>query len=106
MADKEIQKKRLEYIYSQALYAPTFEIHPKLCIGKYADLTVFDMDHISTLPMFDPMSHLVYAASREEVSHVWVNGLLQYEEGHLTSIDIKACKDIALRWQLKLKQNI
>ncbi len=74
--------------------------------GKYADLTVFDMDHISTLPMFDPMSHLVYAASREEVSHVWVNGLLQYEEGHLTSIDIKACKDIALRWQLKLKQNI
>jgi 5-methylthioadenosine/S-adenosylhomocysteine deaminase len=74
--------------------------------GKYADLTVFDMDHISTVPMFDPMSHLVYAASREEVSHVWVNGLLQYEEGHLTSIDIKACKDIALRWQLKLKQNI
>ena len=74
--------------------------------GKFADLTVFDMDHISTLPMYDPMSHLVYAASREEVSHVWVNGLLQYEEGHLTSIDIKACKDIALRWQLKLKQNI
>ena len=74
--------------------------------GKYADLTVFDMDHISTLPMFDPMSHLVYAASREEVSHVWVNGLLQYEEGHLKSIDIKSCKDIALRWQLKLKQNI
>jgi len=40
------------------------------------------------------------------VSHVWVNGLLQYEEGHLKSIDIKLCKDIALRWQLKLKQNI
>jgi 5-methylthioadenosine/S-adenosylhomocysteine deaminase len=74
--------------------------------GKFADLTVFNMDHLSTLPMFDPMSHLVYATTREEVSHVWVNGLLQYEEGHLTSIDIQSCKDIALRWQLKLKQNI
>jgi 5-methylthioadenosine/S-adenosylhomocysteine deaminase len=74
--------------------------------GKYADLTVFNMDHISTLPMYDPMSHLIYAASREEVSHVWVNGILQYEEGHFASMDIQACKDIALRWQLKLKQNI
>ena len=74
--------------------------------GKYADLTVFNMDHVSTLPMYDPMSHLIYAASREEVSHVWVNGILQYEEGLLTSMDIQACKDIALRWQLKLKQNI
>ena len=74
--------------------------------GKYADLTVFNMNHVSTLPMYDPMSHLIYAASREEVSHVWVNGILQYEEGLLTSMDIQACKDIALRWQLKLKQNI
>ena len=74
--------------------------------GKYADLTAFNMDHLSTLPIYDPMSHLVYAASRDEVSHVWVNGLLQYKEGHLTSIDIHSCKDIALRWQLKLKQNV
>jgi 5-methylthioadenosine/S-adenosylhomocysteine deaminase len=31
---------------------------------------------------------------------------LQYEEGHFASMDIQACKDIALRWQLKLKRNI
>jgi 5-methylthioadenosine/S-adenosylhomocysteine deaminase len=74
--------------------------------GKYADLTVFNMDNVSTLPIYDPMSHLVYAASREEVSHVWVNGILQYEEGHFASMDIQVCKDIALRWQLKLKRNI
>ncbi|MFM8491603.1 MAG: hypothetical protein ACKN9X_06795, partial [Candidatus Methylopumilus sp.] len=47
-----------------------------------------------------------FAASREEVSHVWVNGILQYEEGHFASMDIQVCKDIALRWQLKLKQSI
>jgi 5-methylthioadenosine/S-adenosylhomocysteine deaminase len=74
--------------------------------GKYADLVAFDMDHVSTLPMYDPMSHLIYATSREEVSHVWVNGLLQYEEGLLTSIDTQSCKDIGLRWQRKLKQNV
>jgi 5-methylthioadenosine/S-adenosylhomocysteine deaminase len=56
--------------------------------------------------MYDPMSHLIYATSREEVSHVWVNGILKYEEGHLISIDTQACKDIGLRWQHKLKQNI
>ena len=74
--------------------------------GKYADLIAFDMDHVSTLPMYDPMSHLIYATSREEVSHVWVNGLLQYEEGLLASIDTQSCKDIGLRWQHKLKQNV
>ena len=74
--------------------------------GKYADLVAFNMDQVSTLPMYDPMSHLIYATSREEVSHVWVNGLLQYEEGLLTSIDTQLCKDIGLRWQLKIKQNV
>jgi len=74
--------------------------------GKCADLTVFNVDHVSTLPMYEPMSHLIYATSREEVSHVWVNGVLQYEEGKFSSMDIQAFKDIALRWQLKLKQNI
>ena len=74
--------------------------------GKYADLVAFNIDQVSTLPMYDPMSHLIYATSREEVSHVWVNGLLQYEEGLLTSIDTQLCKDIGLRWQLKIKQNV
>ncbi|MSQ80999.1 MAG: TRZ/ATZ family hydrolase [Candidatus Methylopumilus sp.] len=75
-------------------------------IGKFADITAFNIDSINTLPIYDPISHLVYALSRDAVSHVWINGALQYQEGFLQSIDLKECKDIALRWQLKLKQNI
>jgi 5-methylthioadenosine/S-adenosylhomocysteine deaminase len=42
--------------------------------GKEADLTAFDLSALETRPCFDPVSHLLYAASREHVSDVWVGG--------------------------------
>lgn len=42
--------------------------------GKLADLCAVNLDSIETRPCFDPASHLVYVAGRENVSHVWVNG--------------------------------
>ncbi|MFN7571994.1 MAG: TRZ/ATZ family hydrolase [Betaproteobacteria bacterium] len=42
--------------------------------GKDADLAAFDFAAAETTPCFDPVSHLVYAASRERVSDVWVAG--------------------------------
>jgi 5-methylthioadenosine/S-adenosylhomocysteine deaminase len=99
-------KTSLEMVTINAAKALGLEDHiGSIEKGKYADLVAFDMDHVSTLPIYDPMSHLIYATSREEVSHVWVNGVLQYEEGSLASIDTQLCKDIGLRWQLKIKQN-
>jgi 5-methylthioadenosine/S-adenosylhomocysteine deaminase len=42
--------------------------------GKEADLVAFDLRDAETQPCFDPLSHLVYALGREQVSEVWVAG--------------------------------
>lgn len=51
--------------------------------GKEADLTAVDLSGPELLPCYDPVSHLVYAAGREHVSHVWVRGRLVLEAGSL-----------------------
>ena len=43
-------------------------------IVKYADLTAVRMDTLELSPCFDPVSHLIHCAGREDVSHVWVQG--------------------------------
>ena len=61
-------------------------------------------------PCFDPLSHLVYVAGREHVSHVWVNGDLRFErsdlrEGAYANIEPAELKEIVLKWQPKLNQH-
>lgn len=43
--------------------------------GKLADLIAVDLNHVSTQPVYDPASTLVYSASRQQVSHSWVHGV-------------------------------
>jgi 5-methylthioadenosine/S-adenosylhomocysteine deaminase len=43
-------------------------------VGKEADLVAFDLSAAETTPVYDPVSHLVYACGRENVSDVWVGG--------------------------------
>ena len=42
--------------------------------GKAADLVAIDLSAPGLQPCYDPVSHVVYAAGREDVSHVWVGG--------------------------------
>lgn len=42
--------------------------------GKEADVICVDLSAPATQPVYDPVSHLVYAASRDQVSDVWVAG--------------------------------
>jgi 5-methylthioadenosine/S-adenosylhomocysteine deaminase len=42
--------------------------------GKAADLCAVNLGSLETKPCFDPVSHLIYVAGRESVSHVWVAG--------------------------------
>ena len=43
-------------------------------VGKEADLAAFDLSAPETQPIYDPISHLIYACGRENVSDVWVAG--------------------------------
>jgi 5-methylthioadenosine/S-adenosylhomocysteine deaminase len=70
--------------------------------GKAADLCAIRLDAVETLPCFDPASHLVYAAGREHVSHVWVNGVPQVENGLLQGCDTSRLLDTVNLWQNKL----
>src|SRR5258706_7017867 len=45
-----------------------------LAPGKSADLCAVAFDEPELAPCYDPVSHLVYSAGREHVSHVWVPG--------------------------------
>ena len=71
--------------------------------GKAADLTAVRLDQIETAPCFNPASHLVYAAGREHVSHVWVNGRPRVFDGRLHECgDTGRLLDAAYLWQNKL----
>ena len=57
-------------------------------VGKAFDAIALDFNTPETTPCFDPVSHLVYAASRSQVSHVWVNGKCLMEERVLKTLDL------------------
>ena len=43
--------------------------------GKRADLVAIDLGAPELAPVYDPVSQLVYAAGREHVQHVWIDGM-------------------------------
>ena len=78
-------------------------------IGKLADLCAVKMSDIIMQPCFDPVSHLVYVAGREFVTHVWVNGDLKYHKsanssGAYSNIEPQELTDIVNKWQTKLSE--
>jgi len=70
--------------------------------GKAADLAAVELSSVETLPCYDPISHLVYAAGREHVTHVWIDGRLRLNERKLVDIDERELADKARWWQKKL----
>ncbi len=68
-------------------------------VGKRADLTAIRMDALESTPVFDPVSHLVYVSGREHVSHVWVDGALQYQSGVFSGIEPQELQAIITKWQ-------
>ncbi|MFM9913940.1 MAG: TRZ/ATZ family hydrolase [Methylophilaceae bacterium] len=73
-------------------------------IGKRADMVAVNLSSIETAPCYDPISHLVYAANRSQVSHVWVDGVAVLDERQLTQIDQRDILEKAKLWQSKLQQ--
>ena len=70
--------------------------------GKAADLAAVELSGLETLPCFDPVSHLVYAAGREHVTHVWVAGRARLSGRRLVDLDEQDLQDKARWWQKRL----
>jgi 5-methylthioadenosine/S-adenosylhomocysteine deaminase len=74
-----------------------------LVAGKAADMIAVNLSALQTAPCYDVISHLVYAASREQVTHVWVNGELRVENGRLSKLDPSKLLAKARYWQKKIQ---
>ena len=66
--------------------------------GKAADLCAVRLDEWLIQPCFDPASHLVYVAGREQVSHTWVAGKLAMSNGGPSQFNISELLDITGLW--------
>ena len=70
--------------------------------GKRADLVAVDLRGVVCQPVFDPVSHLVYVAGREHVTHVWVDGKLKLDNRRLVELEPDDLIARAAYWRGKL----
>jgi 5-methylthioadenosine/S-adenosylhomocysteine deaminase len=62
-----------------------------------------ELSSFETLPCFDPVSDLVYAAGREHVTHVWVAGEQRLADRRLAGIDEDELKAKAAWWRQRIR---
>ena len=73
-----------------------------LVAGKEADVIAVDLSGLDAAPVYDPLSHLVNVAGRDQVSDVWVAGERIVAARHLTTIDEAAILARTRAWQQRL----
>ena len=82
------------------------EVTGSLTVGKAADIQAINFNTLSSQPVFDPISHLVYCAKSTQVSHVWVNGYCLLKDNQLTTLNEEALIQQAQDWAHKINASI
>lgn len=72
--------------------------------GKYADITAINLDSLNSMPLYNPLSQLVYATQASQVSHVWCAGELLLEEGQLKTLDRQLIETTTHAWQQQIQE--
>ena len=73
------------------------EMIGSLEVGKFADIVAVNFDTIETIPVYDPVSHLVYCSSRDHVSDVWIAGKQRLTDYVLNTIDESRLKQDCIK---------
>jgi 5-methylthioadenosine/S-adenosylhomocysteine deaminase len=60
------------------------------------------LDHLETQPLFNPISDLVYAASRHQVTNVWIEGRRVLKDRQLTTLDESDIRTRIRIWRERL----
>lgn len=71
--------------------------------GKRADVVAIKLDELNTVPVHNPLSHLVYSVNAAQVNHVWVNGKQLLNQGELCTLNRRHLIEIATHWQQTLR---
>jgi 5-methylthioadenosine/S-adenosylhomocysteine deaminase len=72
--------------------------------GKAADLVAVDLNRPETQPVYNPVSQLVYACSREQVRHVWIGGRHVLREREAVTLDSAGILHKARQWRDRIVQ--
>ena len=73
--------------------------------GKLADITAFNLESVSSVPIFDPVAQIVHSSTRSQVSDVWINGTRVLRDYSLTRIDESECIRFANEFSEKISRN-
>ena len=74
-----------------------------LSIGKAADVIAIDLQTLETMPLFNPVSQIVYAANRQQITDVWVAGKPLLNDRQLTTINETELFTKISHWQQRLE---
>ena len=71
--------------------------------GKQADIVAINLDQLETVPMYEPLSQIIYAGNREQVSDVWIAGKQVLKSRELTTMEYSRLMEKAKEWETKIK---
>ena len=70
--------------------------------GKQADIVAIDLSKIESAPVYDPISQIVYATSRDQITNVWVAGKQLLADKALTTLNEVELISKAKSWKEKV----
>ena len=73
--------------------------------GKQADIVAIDLNQIETIPLYEPLSQIVYAADRRQISNVWVAGKRLLKDRKLTTLKYDELIENTKLWEKKINNN-
>lgn len=73
-----------------------------LVAGKSADCIAIDLGGMRAQPLYDPISQIVYAGHRDQVTDVWVAGRRVVRQRELLTLNERELTETAQRWQAKI----
>ena len=74
-------------------------------VDKAADIIAIDLNNIATQPVYDLIATIVYSASREQVSDVWIAGKARVRNRKLVDADLEQLLAKAANWADRIKAN-
>lgn len=73
-------------------------------IGKKADLIIIDTKKPHLTPMYNPFSHIVYAANGHDVKHSIIDGRIVMEDRKLTTLNVGNIMEMARKKSHKVTE--
>ena len=72
--------------------------------GKQADIVAIDLNQIETIPLYEPLSQIIYAADRRQISDVWIAGKRLLDNKKLTTLKYEQLIEKLMLWEKKIKE--